>query len=151
MKQFKVLALMTAVICSLCISACTTTLFRNFVYTDTGVNRPTEFPVLRATGYAVIRRQPGPTADDRIYQAMRASKIEAYRELAEQVEGAYVKTENKLADARENSDQVSFEVEAYVKGARVIRQYPVGDTAYATELELDTRVLYDMYDIRGAF
>ena len=34
-------------------------------------------------------------------------------------------------------------------GARVIRQYPVGDV-YTTELELDTKIIYDLYDIRGA-
>ena len=32
----------------------------------------------------------------------------------------------------------------------VVRQYPIGDT-YVTELELDTKRLYDLYQIRGVF
>ena len=113
-----------------------TSFTRDIAYTDTGVHRPDEFPVLHATGYAVISRQPGRTEDEREIMAMRASKVEAYRELTEQVNGLYLKAS-------------TTEVEGYVHGARVIRQYPLGDT-YATELELDTKVIYDLYDIRGA-
>ena len=81
---------------------------------------------------------------------MRASKLEAYRELTEQVSGIYVKAyENVNASTIETSSNVKAQVEGYVKGARVIRQYAIGDT-YATELELDTRVVFDLYKMRGA-
>ncbi len=127
-----------------------TSFTRDIAYTDTGVHRPDEFPVLHATGYAVISRQPGRTEDEREIMAMRASKVEAYRELTEQVNGLYLKASTTLAgNTRQARDSVRSEVEGYVHGARVIRQYPVGDT-YATELELDTKIIYDLYDIRGA-
>lgn len=128
----------------------TTSFTRDIAYTDTGVHRPDEFPILRATGYAVVSRQSGTTQSEREIKAMRASKIEAYRELTEQVNGLYLKANSSVAaSTREVSDSVRTEVEGYVHGARVIRQYPIGDT-YATELELDTKVIYDLYDIRGA-
>lgn len=137
--------------CCLALSGCSSTsLMRNLTYTDTGVNKPDEFPVLRATGYAIIARQPGPSAADRDIQAMRASKMEAYRELTEQVVGIYVKAGTSLNNTRQSRDSVSAEVEGFVHGARVIRQYVVNGDTYATELELDTKVLYDLYDIRGA-
>lgn len=119
-------------------------------YIDTGVNKPDEFPILRATGYAIISRQSGPTSTERNLQAMRASKLDAYRELSEQVYGIYIKSNLKLRDTVQVNNGISSEVEGVVHGARVIRQYPLGDS-YVTELELDTKVLYDMYQMRNAF
>lgn len=127
-----------------------TSVFRNFTFGDNGVSRPMEFPVLRATGYASISRQPGATAELRQVKAMRASKLEAYRELSEQVNGIYIDASSGLnANNVEVNSTVKTEAEGYVHGARVIRQYAMGDI-YATELELDTRLVYDLYDIRGA-
>ena len=126
-----------------------TSFTRDLAYTDSGVHRPDEFPILHATGYASISRQSGSQAEREI-KAMRASKLDAYRELTEQVNGIYLKSKSQVAQStRETSDSIKTEVEGYVHGARVIRQYPVGDV-YATELELDTKIIYDLYDIRGA-
>ena len=127
-----------------------TSFTRDLAYTDTGVHRPDEFPILHATGYASVSRQPGRTQSEREIMAMRASKVEAYRELTEQVNGLYVKADTSLdGTTRQRHDSVKTQVEGYVHGARVIRQYPLGDT-YATELELDTKIIYDLYDLRGA-
>ncbi len=126
-----------------------TSFTRDLAYTDTAVHRPDEFPVLHATGYASISRQSGTQAEREI-KAMRASKLDAYRELTEQVNGIYIKSRSQVAQStKEISDSIKTEVDGYVHGARVIRQYPVGDV-YTTELELDTKIIYDLYDIRGA-
>ncbi len=121
-----------------------------FNYIDTGVNKPDDFPILRSTGYAVISRQRGPSNSEKYMQAMRASKLDAYRELSEQVYGVYVKSNVRLNDTVQTRSSVQGDVEGVIHGARVIRQYPSGDS-YVTELELDTKVLYDMYQMRGAF
>ena len=152
MKMFtKVLAFSGALLLlSGCQALSSTSFTRDLAYTDTGVHRPDEFPILHATGYAVISRQPGRTEAEREIMAMRASKVDAYRELTEQVNGLYLKATTTLSgNTTQARDSVRSEVEGYVHGARVIRQYPVGDT-YATELELDTKIIYDLYDIRGA-
>lgn len=117
-------------------------------YTDTGVNELDDYPVLRATGYAVLSRQRGATQAEKQLNAMQASKMEAYRELTEQVVGVYVKANSRNTNKIEREDRLVTEVEGLVHGARVVRQYPVGDT-YCTELELDTKKLYDLYQIRG--
>ncbi len=127
-----------------------TTISKNLYYTDTGVNEPEDFPVLRATGYAVISRQKGPSETEKEIQALRASKIEAYRELAEQLYGLRIKGSTVLVDTRETRDGVTTEIDAIVQGARVIRQYPLKDT-YVTELELDSQIVYNLYQMRGAF
>lgn len=152
MKVFtKVLAFSGALLLlSGCQALSSTSFTRDLAYTDTGVHRPDEFPILHATGYAVISRQPGRTEAEREIMAMRASKVDAYRELTEQVNGLYLKATTTVSgNTAQARDSVRSEVEGYVHGARVIRQYPVGDT-YATELELDTKIIYDLYDIRGA-
>ncbi|MDD6318021.1 MAG: hypothetical protein PUA61_04150 [Succinatimonas hippei] len=152
MRMFtKVLAFSGALLLlSGCQALSSTSFTRDLAYTDTGVHRPDEFPILHATGYAVISRQPGRTEAEREIMAMRASKVDAYRELTEQVNGLYLKATTTVSgNTAQARDSVRSEVEGYVHGARVIRQYPVGDT-YATELELDTKIIYDLYDIRGA-
>lgn len=118
-------------------------------YTDTGVNELDDYPVLRATGYAVLSKQKGATMAEKQINAMRASKMEAYRELTEQLVGVYVKAHNRNTNNIEREDRLVTEVEGLVHGARVVRQYPLGDT-YCTELELDTKQIYDLYQIRGA-
>jgi outer membrane protein FlgP len=113
------------------------------------VTRPSEYPILRATGYAVISRQPGPTSDDRTLQAMRASKLDAYRELSEQVYGQQLIADTSLRDNIQNNDELKARTAGVIKGARVIRAYPINNT-YVTELELDSKLLFDLYEMRGA-
>ena len=75
---FAVAMLLPMALCS-----CSSVSFvKNLNMTDDGVHKPSEYPVLRATGYASISRQPGATDAIKQIKAMRASKIEAYRELS---------------------------------------------------------------------
>lgn len=145
-----IIAALSLSACSNFLSSTTMKVKRAIYYNDTGVTEPSDFPVLRSSGYAIISKQAGPTSIEKTMQAMRASKLDAYRELSEQVWGVYIKSNTQLADTRQTSNGIESEVEGVIHGARVIRQYPVGDS-YVTELELDTRVLYNMYDMRGAF
>ena len=151
--KFCLLQFVTVILLSLngCSGMLSSTSFtRDLAYFVLGVHRPDEFPILHATGYASISRQAGRTQSEREIMAMRASKVEAYRELTEQVNGLYLKADTSLdGTTRQSHDSVKTQVEGYEHGARVIRQYPLGDT-YATELELDTKINYDLYDLRVA-
>ncbi|MGY3925748.1 LPP20 family lipoprotein [Aeromonas simiae] len=104
---------------------------------------PDDFPVLRAVGYAVINIQPGPSQDEKMLQAIRASKMDAYRELAESLNGQQVTAHSRYKDLTQVSNALDVSVEGIVRGARVVRSYPNGNT-YATEMELDTRDLYNI-------
>jgi hypothetical protein len=116
---------------------------------ESGVQELSRYPIMRATGYAVISRQPGPTGDDRILQAMRASKLDAYRELSEQVYGQQLIGSTDLRDNIQTANELKARTAGIIKGARVIRSYPLNNT-YVTELELDSRLIYDLYKMRGA-
>jgi hypothetical protein len=105
--------------------------------------KPDDFPVLKAVGYAVINIQPGPSQSEKMLQAIRASKMDAYRELAEQLNGQQVKAHSSYKDLTQTSNALDVSVAGMVRGARVVATYPRGNT-YATEMELDTRTLYNI-------
>lgn len=113
------------------------------------IEEPEKFPILRATGYAVISRQPGLSLDERTLQAMRASKLDAYRELSEQIHGQQIIADTELKDTVQKNNDLKARTAGIIKGARVIRAYPINDT-YVTEMELDSKVAYDIYKMRSA-
>lgn len=106
---------------------------------------PESYPVLNAVGYAPIQAQIGLDASSKRLMAIKASKLDAYRELAEQVYGQKVDGEQELANLVLANNQLKATVEGVIRGARVIKSYPVGDDTYATELELDMSKVHDIY------
>ncbi|KAA8668226.1 flagellar assembly lipoprotein FlgP [Vibrio gigantis] len=100
---------------------------------------------LVAVGYASISEQKGRNDEERRIRAMRASKIDAYRELAEQVYGMRVSGRAELEDQRLGTERTSGAVDGVIRGAEVVRSYPVGDS-YVTELQLDIRKMEKLRD-----
>lgn len=106
---------------------------------------PDEYPVLSAVGYAPIDAQMGLNTSSKRLMAIKASKLDAYRELAEQVYGQKVDGEQELSNLVLTNNQLKSSVEGVIRGARVIKTYPVGEDTYATELELDMQVVHNIY------
>lgn len=107
------------------------------------------FPVLNATGYSIVSIQPGKTHEQKVLQAMRASKLDAYRELTEQLYGLQIDSTTTLRDIVQVDSHLEASVSGMVRGAKVVRTYPLSQNIYATELTLDTKLLYRLYEIRG--
>ena len=105
---------------------------------------PDSYPVLKAVGYAPISAQPGDNDTQRSLMALKASKLEAYRELAEQVYGQKITAGTTVKGSVAQNDQLQSQVQGVIKGAQVIKSYPVGDS-YATELRLDMKRVHDLY------
>jgi len=105
---------------------------------------PDSYPVLKAVGYAPISAQPGNNDTQRSLMALKASKLEAYRELAEQVYGQKITAGTTVKGSIAQNDQLQSQVQGIIKGAQVIKSYPVGDS-YATELRLDMKRVHDLY------
>ncbi len=106
--------------------------------------QPDNYPVLKAVGYAPIGAQPSDNASQRTLLAIKASKLEAYRELAEQVYGQKISADTTVKNSIAENDQLQSQVQGVIKGAQVIKTYAVGDT-YATELQLDMKRVHDLY------
>ncbi|ELV8762007.1 flagellar assembly lipoprotein FlgP [Vibrio fluvialis] len=100
---------------------------------------------LTAVGYASISEQKGRDDEEKQVRAMRASKIDAYRELAEQVYGMRVSGRAELQDQRLGTELTSGAVDGVIRGAEVVRSYKVGDS-YVTELRLYIRKMDRLRD-----
>lgn len=112
------------------------------------LKKPDQYPVLQAIGYAIIDIQPGLTADERMLQALRASKLDAYREMSEQLYGQMVSGQTHLEDDMQTRSSLEAKFQGMVRGARVVRSYADGNI-YTTELQLDTQQLQHIYQALG--
>lgn len=106
---------------------------------------PENYPVLNAVGYAPINAQLALDDSSKRLMAIKASKLDAYRELAEQVYGQKVDGQQELANMVLTDNNLKSSVEGVIRGARVVKSYPVGNDTYATELELDMAKVHDLY------
>ena len=105
---------------------------------------PEVFPIIRGIGYAPISLQKSEHKTQRMLMAIKASKIAAYSELAEQVYGQQVSSKTTMADMLIENQQLASSVQGLIRGAKVVKSYPVGDT-YTTELQLDFKDVYEIY------
>lgn len=142
MKNKQLLLASLGLVASLGLSACSS-IFTKHVEWET--IEPKSYPVLSAVGYAPINAQLADDESSKTLMAIKASKLDAYRELAEQVYGQKVDGEQELANLILTNNQLKSSVEGVIRGARVVKAYPVGEDTYATELELDMSRVYDIY------
>lgn len=99
---------------------------------------------LVATGYAVISVQNHKTPAQQRLLAIRASKLDAYRSLTEQVYGQQLDATTTVADMTIMSDTFRARVEGVIYGATMVSITPVGDDTYETTLSLDQEVVRDL-------
>lgn len=128
----------TVLLMGVVLSACSQVADRHIEYQQ---ETPVAFPVITALGAAPISAQQGSTDTQRMLMAMRASKLEAYRELAERVYGQRIDSKNTLSAMVAQNDVLEASVQGVIRGARVVKTYAVEDT-YITELELDFAEVY---------
>lgn len=137
-KLFKVLIVSLSLIA---ISACSS-FYDKYLQWETVA--PETFPIVRGIGYAPISLQNSEHETQRMLMAIKASKIAAYAELAEQVYGQQVTSQTTMADMIIANHKLAASVQGLIRGAKVVKSYPVGDT-YTTELQLDFKDVYEIY------
>ena len=101
-------------------------------------------PRLMATGYAVVSVQNHRHPTQQRLLAMRASKLEAYRALMEQVYGQQLDANTTVADMTLMNDGFRARVEGVIYGAELISITPRGDDLYETTLALDRSVVEEL-------
>lgn len=99
---------------------------------------------ITATGYAVISVQNHRVAAQQRLMAIRASKLDAYRSLTEQVFGQHLDATTTVADMVVMNDTFRTRVEGVVYGAVLVSITPVGEDTYETTLSLDRQVVADL-------
>jgi hypothetical protein len=98
---------------------------------------PMEPMVLRVTGYGAINPTArGLTEVQKRLLAMRASKLDAYRTLAERVYGTQIIGNSTVENLVVQNDQYRSFVDANILGANVIYQDALPDGSYETMVEM---------------
>ena len=95
------------------------------------------FPTLTATGYAVVSSQPGQSIEQKRLMAIRAARMSAIRELAEQIHGLKVDSNTTVIDLMVQNDTFRGIVSGVIRGARTVRINPTGSDTFETVLEID--------------
>jgi outer membrane protein FlgP len=99
---------------------------------------------ITATGYAVVTIQNHKNPAQQRLMAIRASKLDAYRNLTEQVFGQQLDASSTVADMVVTNDTFRTKVEGVIYGARLVSITPVGEDTYETTLSLDRDVVQDL-------
>jgi hypothetical protein len=99
---------------------------------------------LVATGYAVVSVQNHRNPAQQRLLAIRASKLDAYRALTEQVYGQQLDATTTVADMTIMSDTFRAKVEGVIYGATLVSITPLGEDTYETTLSLDQHIVRDL-------
>lgn len=87
-------------------------------------------------GYGAESTYAGYTPGQRRLMAIRSSKLDAYRALAEQIAGIKIDSNTSVATLTAKNDSFRARVNAVVRGARVVSVTPMADSNYETVLEV---------------
>jgi len=113
--------------------------------TEGTVNTPIyKKEVVISTGYANISVQKSKNQAQRRLMAIRASKLDAYRNLTEQVYGQQLNASTTVEDMVIVNDTMRAHVEGVVYGAKVVSINPIGDDSYETKLELERDTMLEI-------
>ncbi|XQF92284.1 LPP20 family lipoprotein [Pseudoalteromonas espejiana] len=134
-------AIILLTLASLGLGGCSSVFDKHVEYTYV---EPNNYPTLKAVGYAPISLQQGANKSQKQLMAIKASKLEAYRELTEQVYGQKITAGTSVAGAVAQDDYMESKVQGIIKGAQIIKTYSVDDV-YVTELELNMKRVHDLY------
>jgi hypothetical protein len=99
---------------------------------------------LTATGYAVVSVQNHKIPAQQRLMAIRASKLEAYRALTEQVYGLQLDANSTVADMMVTHDAFRSRVQGIIYGATLVSITPVSEDTYETTLSLDKSVVKEL-------
>jgi hypothetical protein len=91
---------------------------------------------ITGVGYGAENNFEGFTDGQRRLMAIRASKLDAYRALAEQIYGIKIDSNTSVATLTAQSDSFRARVNAVVRGARIVSITPMADNNYETVLEV---------------
>lgn len=104
--------------------------------------------VLRAKGFGVPPPEQDLTPAEKGLLAKRAGKLDALRNLAEQINGVRISGNTLVRDFATQSDEIRSRVFSFIQGARVVSEQPQPDGSYQVEVEIDLEPLRGLLGIR---
>lgn len=109
---------------------------------------PSYTDVVRATGHGLEPNDPSMNPAERSLMAKRAAKLDALRNLAEQVYGVRITSDSYVRDFITRSDEIRSRVNTFIQGARVISESQLPDGSYESVVEVDVAPLRDILGVR---
>ncbi len=101
--------------------------------------------VLRAKGYGVEPKDPTMTPPERTLMTKRAAKLDALRNLTEQVYGVRIKSDTYVRDFVTQSDEMRAKVNTFIQGARVVSERQMPDGSYEVEVEVEVDPIRNIF------
>ena len=98
-------------------------------------------PTITGMGYASVSSQPAKSVNQRRLMAIRAARLEAMRNLTEQVHGMKINSRTTIIDAIVQNDSLRATVDGLIVGAKTVRINPMGSDTYDVVLELDQALI----------
>jgi len=95
-----------------------------------------ELMKISGIGYGAESTFGAYTPGQRRLMAIRSSKLDAYRALAEQLYGIKIDSNTSVSTLTAKSDSFRARVNAVVRGARIVSVTPMADRNYETVLEV---------------
>jgi hypothetical protein len=108
-----------------------------------GINSLAQGGLIEATGYSVIQSHSGSEPQQRL-MAIKAARLDAFRQLAEVVYGAYIDSNTTISDLTIEDDVFRARVEGVIYGAEVIKIEPISNDTYAATLGLPRAMVEDL-------
>lgn len=139
-KRFSAVAIALALGIAL-LNGCTVTATRS---PGAVIELMNEREAITATGYAVIELQESEFPEQRRLLAIRASKLDAYRSLAEQVYGQFIDSDTSIRDLVLSNDTFRAHVQGVIYGAELESITPIGMDTYEVTLSLSREVVNDL-------
>jgi hypothetical protein len=104
--------------------------------TTTGTTEEHTPSDLVAVGFASITAQSGSDPAQRRLQAARAAKLDAYRNLAEQIYGVEFASDSIVTDSRVIEDNMRVRISGLIAGAEIVALEPLGNDSYQATVRL---------------
>lgn len=103
----------------------------------------TRAPEVQFTGLGMsqVSTQPGSSLNEKRLMAIRAARLEALRDLTEQVHGIRLSSETTVQDQITRSDHIRALVEGEIRGARTLRITPKDGDSFEVMLALSPDVV----------
>ncbi len=92
-------------------------------------------------GMSQVSTQPGTSLNQKRLMAIRAARMEALRDLTEQIHGIRLTSETTLRDKVLRNDQIRGIVEGEIRGARTLRITPTDGDSFEVVLALSPDVV----------
>ena len=96
-----------------------------------------EIPTITGVGFSAVSIQPGKNLNQKRIMAIKAARLDALRQLTEQIHGIQLTGSTKIAEAIVQSDTLRADIQGVILGARTVKIEPSSSDTYAVAVEID--------------